>query len=277
LALFNQESTLEIVTLILTSIGGAATVLLIAAFLGKSLISHWFGKELERYKAEIARENSEALEHLKSEQLLHISARERSIELQILMDRYRGPLLHSANDLQSRIYNLVVNYVIDIYFIDDLGNSSEKEYFIKNTTFLIAQYFAWAEIIRNEVQFIEFYDTNHTKNLSSLQSSLCTAWQGDSRSDLSVWAGEQRGIGELMIEKKGDQYQCIGYSTFLTLLHSCDDKLLINLENRVKKYLESNEKHSSRLVSVQNSLIDIIEFLDPDNKRFNKDHLKKIS
>lgn len=268
---------MEIVTLVLASIGGAASALLIAGFLGRSLILHWFGKELERYKGEIVRENSEAIENLKSKQQLYDRAKERSIELQILMDRYRGPLLHAAYDLQSRIYNLVLNYAVDIYFIQDKGDGSEKEYFIKNTTFLIAQYFAWAEIIRNEIQFIEFDDTNYTKKLAILQDGLCTAWQNNSRGDLSIWAGEQRGIGELMIEVKSGRQQCIGYSTFLNLLNNSEDKLLLNLETRVQGYLNSNAKYSFRLVSVQNSLIDIIGFLDPKNKRFNEDYLKKIT
>ncbi|WP_172558817.1 hypothetical protein [Vibrio fluvialis] len=267
---------MEFVTLLLSSIGGATTVLLGLAFFGKNVVNFWLNRELESYKAEISHKNSEALEKLKSEQLLIVSAQERSIEIQMIMERYRAPLLHAANDLQSRIYNLVQNYVIDIYFIEKSGGDSEREYFIKNTTFLIAQYFAWTEIIRREIQFIEFDDIDSTRTLSILQSNLCSIWQGQSRLDISIWAGEQRGIGELMIEEKGDKIQCVGYSKFLKLLEESERGLLIELESRVRNHFKSEKKYSHRLVSVQNALIDVVEFLDPENKRFDSQSLKKI-
>lgn len=80
-----------------------------------------------------------------------------------------------------------------------------------------------------------------------------------------------------MIENINGRYQCIGYSTFLKLLNNNDGGLLNELESRVKKQLESQEKKPHRLISIQNSLIDVIYFLDPDNKRFNPETLQKIS
>jgi len=191
------------------------------------------------------------------------------------MDRYRGPLIHAAYDLQSRIYSLVNNYAIKIYFIDNNGDGSEKNYFIKNTTFVIAQYFAWTEIIRNEVQFIEFNNVDYTKKLATLQDKIYSIWQGGSRNGISIWAGEQRGVGELMVEEISGRQQCIGYSTFLKLLDKKEEPLLLDLESRVSDYLESGKPYSEKLVLIQNALIDIIKFLDPENKRFNENYLKK--
>ena len=254
----------------------ATTVLLCVGFFGKKILKFWFEKQLEHFKAEVSHKNAQALEVLKSEQYLVIKNRERSDEVQVVMDRYRGPLLHAANDLQSRIYNLVEHSTIDIYFINQSGDGSEKQYFIKNTAFLIAQYFAWTEIIRREIQFIEFNDFESTRRLAVLQAKLCSVWQGGSRK-LSIWAGEQRGIGELMIEKIDGKYQCIGYSSFLNIFGENNKGLLHELETRVRKQLESKEKRSHRLISVQNVLIDIIGFLDPESKRFEPKSLQKIA
>lgn len=268
---------METVTLLISSVGGAATVLLCIGFFGKRLLKFWFEKQLEHYKAEVSHRNAQALEVLKSEQYLVIKNRERADDIQIIMNRYRGPLLHAANDLQSRIYNLVENYAIDIYFINQSGDDSERQYFIKNTAFLIAQYFSWTEIIRREIQFIEFSNIENTRSLAILQAKLCSIWQGGSRNELSIWAGEQRAIGELMIEEIDGKYQCIGYSSFLKKLDENRKCLLHELEVRVKKQLESKEKRSHRLMSVQSVLIDIIGFLDPDCKRFEPESLQKIA
>ncbi|MFQ1879558.1 hypothetical protein ACK36J_19265 [Aeromonas veronii] len=268
---------MDFITILLSSIGGVTTILCCFGFLGKAIINSYINKAFEKYKNEISHKNSEALERLKSELQLYIKAQDRTIESQIIMDRYRGPLLHAANDLQSRIYNLTSNYAIDIYFVNNHGDGSERDYFIKNTSFLIAQYFAWTEIIRREIQFIEFDNIDSTKGLAILQAKICSNWQGGSRNNLSIWAGEQRAIGELMIENINGRYQCIGYSTFLKLLNNNDGGLLNELESRVKKQLESQEKKPHRLISIQNSLIDVIYFLDPDNKRFNPETLQKIS
>ncbi|WP_045451771.1 hypothetical protein [Vibrio campbellii] len=268
---------METITLLISSVGGATTVLLCVGFFGKKILKFWFEKQLEHFKAEVSHKNAQALEVLKSEQYLVIKNRERSDEVQVVMDRYRGPLLHAANDLQSRIYNLVEHSAIDIYFINQSGDGSEKQYFIKNTAFLIAQYFAWTEIIRREIQFIEFNDVESTRRLAVLQAKLCSVWQGGSRNYLSIWAGEQRGIGELMIEKIDGKYQCIGYSSFLNILGENNKGLLHELETRVRKQLESKEKRSHRLISVQNVLIDIIGFLDPESKRFEPKSLQKIA
>lgn len=269
---------MEFLQVILTALGGAVSALAVVVFLGKSIVSHWFGKELEQYKGNIDRENNEAIETLKTDLQLYVKAEERSIELQLTMDRYRGPLIHASYDLQSRIYNLICQNVIQIYFVDNHGDGSEKDYFVKNTMFVIAQYFAWTEIIRKEVQFIEFDDIAYTKDLSNLQDGIYSIWQASQYSDfLGIWAGEQRGIGEVMIEEQGTRLSCIGYSNFLKLVNKGDEPLLMQLESKVNNYLNSGKYRTERLIHLQNALIDMLEFLDPKHKRFSGIKRTKIA
>ncbi|MEJ6077618.1 hypothetical protein MT391_03575 [Vibrio sp. 1-Bac 57] len=265
---------METLNIIFVALGGAVSAFAVVAFLGQKLVSFWFGRELESYKGKVAKENNEALEKLKAD----IRAEERSVDLQLTMDRYRGPLVHSAYDLQSRIFNLVCQNVISLYFVNERGDASEKEYFIKNTMYVIAQYFAWTEIIRKEIQFIEFHESTVSKQLSALQDEIYSIWQSTEYKDsLSIWAGEQRGIGELILEEKDGCYKCIGYSKFLKIIADEKEPLLKQLESKVTSFLTSSNYNSARLVKLQNALIELLEFLDPKYIRFPKDKRSKIS
>ncbi|HIF9103702.1 TPA: hypothetical protein ACX6QN_001456 [Photobacterium damselae] len=269
---------MNIINTIFIALGGAASALVVVGFLGKQLVSFWFGRELESYKGDIARENNEALETLKADLQFQVRVRERAVELELIMDKYRWPLVHAAYDLQSRIFNLVNQNVVDLYFFKGRGDGSEKEYFLKNTMYLIAQYFAWTEIIRKEIQFIDFDDAKTSQKLSDLQDEIYSIWQFTTHNDsLNIWAGEQRGIGELLLQEKNSRYICIGYSQFLKLVSKGEEPLLIQLEAKINGYLNSQDRSSVRLVKLQNALIDLLEFLDANYVRFPKDKRTKIT
>tara|TARA_Y100000780_G_C13686305_1_gene417807 strand:- start:65 stop:979 length:915 start_codon:yes stop_codon:yes gene_type:complete len=268
----------DIINIIFIALGGAASALVVVGFLGQKLVSFWFSRELEAYKGCVVRENNETLETLKTDLQLLLRAEERTVNLELTMDKYRGPLVHSAYDLQSRIFNLVKQNVVDLYFFEGLGDGTEKEYFLKNTMYVMAQYFAWTEIIRKEIQFIEFSDINTSQKLSSLQDEIYSILQFTTQDDsLNIWAGEQRGIGELMLQEKDSCYTCIGYSQFLKLVKQGEEPLLSQLETKIECYLNSRDRSSVRLIKLQNALIDLLEFLDPDYVRFPKGKRTKIT
>ena len=80
-----------------------------------------------------------------------------------------------------------------------------------------------------------------------------------------------------MIETRNDKLSCIGYSKFLKMLEGNSEELLSQLDKKVKKYLEQEKFQNNRLVPVQNSLIDLLEFLDPDYIRFPKEQRTYIT
>src|SRR5687767_14799939 len=67
--------------------------------------------------------------------------------------RYYEPLLRSAYDLQSRLYNILMTDFVGRYLRE--GSDRRQQYALCNTVFLMAQYFAWTEIIRTAIQFID--------------------------------------------------------------------------------------------------------------------------
>src|SRR5713226_932481 len=79
-------------------------------------------------------------------------AEQRRIESEKAAARYREPLARAAYDLQSRFYNILEQNLLVAYF--DHGDERERSYVVDNTAFLVAQYFAWTEIIRRDIQYI---------------------------------------------------------------------------------------------------------------------------
>lgn len=217
-------------------------------------------KEVERYRHEleqVARDEDRRYNHDQ------------------IMKRYRAPLIHAIYELQSRIYNIVVKGFAKKY--GKMGNEGQREYAVKNTAYVIAQWFAWSEIIRNEVQLIEYDDPEETQRLSALRNEVYATWQTDEIQDgFMFWAGEQRAIGELMIEKTDSGAHCIGYAAFLEKLRSKPDPLLKCLDNRVKKVIESNTICVSRLCRLHHLLIDLLDLLDKDCRYFQKEVRRRI-
>ncbi|MCG8311863.1 MAG: hypothetical protein MI976_01490 [Pseudomonadales bacterium] len=261
---------MDIINVLLVAIGGTATALLAVGFLSKTLVSHLINKEMENHKAQLSHENNIALEEMKAALIRTAKNEDRTIEYELVMKRYKGPLLHAVYDLQSRLYNIIVQGLVNVYYTN--GNDSEKEYVVNNTVFVIAQYFAWTEIIRREIQFIDFRDLRQTRELSELRDNVYGLWQTDGFDDpFRIWAGEQRAIGELMIENLNDRSSCIGYATFLKKLEDNTEPLFKKLQKDVESLAIAGTDSYPRLQAVQNALIDILDYLDPEYIRFPKD------
>jgi hypothetical protein len=58
---------------------------------------------------------------------------ERKVDTEKTMSRYREPLARAAYDLQSRLYNILKQGLITVYF--DNGDKRERAYVIDNTAF----------------------------------------------------------------------------------------------------------------------------------------------
>ena len=234
---------------ILTSLGGTALGLAIAAFLSKSILGHYLTRQIESYKADLNHENEIAIAKIKSKLAKAEKTDERTHEYSRVMRRYQGPLQHAAYDLQSRLYATVTQNLIPVYV--DNGDQHEREYVINNSAFVIAQYFAWAEIIRNEIQFIDFSTSNKTRRFSCLQDELYGLWRTDVLQDeFRLWSGEQRAIGELMIESQADNQTCIGYAEFIKIIKNNEQPLLNKLVEDVANFSQNPEQSFQRITKI---------------------------
>jgi len=190
----------------------------------------------------------------------------KSQEAARLVARYRDPMLRSAFDLQSRIYN--------VYRPGGFTLDKDPEYFRLNTLFLIADFLGWLEIIRRELQFVDLGAVQATRELglrlAEVQELLAntTDWPDA----CYVYRGYQRAIGELMLTPIDDgpgtrRHECIGYAAFVAAhADPAFEKWFTRLGDAIERL---TEERPARLVAVQNALIDLVDFLDPDRERFH--------
>lgn len=203
-------------------------------------------------------------------------AEQRQIESEKALSRYREPLARAAYDLQSRLYNILELGLIAAYY--DNGDDRERSYVVDNTAFLVAQYLAWTEIIRRDIQYIDLGQDEQTCQLARLQDDIYALFQTD-RFDrmFRIFAGEQRAIGERMIRDVARGPECAGYATFLDQLAKAPDPLLEPIRDDVRTLSTRLQDARIRLVALQNALIDLLLFLDPDFIRFPKERRTKVT
>ncbi len=266
---------MDLIQVLVAAFGGSVIVLGVVAFFGKSLLSQLLAREMEDLRSRLKVEGDSVVESLKAR--LQKDAREdnRQFELEQTMRRYQGPLLHAVYDLQSRLYNIIVNGFFRKYLVG--GSPEQKHYAEYNTAFLIAQFFGWTEIIRQEVQFIDFAESGKTRRLSEIRDEIYTLWQTDHFGDpLMIWAGEQRGIGELMIESSNERLTCKGYASFLKSFGASQEPLMLRIRGAILASAHDQGSSNDRMRAIQHKLIDMMAILDPDGLRFREACRTKI-
>ncbi len=200
-----------------------------------------------------------------------------------VMARYREPLLRAAFDLQSRVYNIVKQDFLGKYYLN--GRPAEREYAITNSLFVFAEYFAWVEVLRRGVQFLDLGDVERNRCLTERLEAV-TLTLGDDQliptPAFRLLRGQQRALGEVMVEEmpsgnRDDCGQCLGYATFIERLGKDPpfrrwfEPLRADIEE-----LATDDAGYERLVRMQHDLIDLIDFLDDPPVRFSKAQRTKI-
>jgi len=228
--------------------------------IGAAVIAVWGQLRVKRVEAHVALQKAEAEHRAESEQ----TAR-----------RFREPLGRAAYELQSRIFNIIKRGFLTEYL--EGGDDRTRPYSINHTAFVIAQYFAWTEIIRREIQFIDLGADEETRLLAQLQHKIYSGWQTDKYHPLlRVFGGEQHAIGERMIREGPRGPQCMGFASYLDYLKGGPDSLICALNADIESLGARLEEAMPRLAELQHSLIDLVEFLDPKAIRFPQRNRTRI-
>ncbi|MFI5773090.1 hypothetical protein ACIA74_32185 [Streptomyces sp. NPDC051658] len=215
---------------------------------------------------------------LLSAELTQGSARRaRSEQRQDVMSRYRDPLLWAAFDLQSRLENIAVREVGFLTTHYACGSPRTREYARRNTLFVLAEYLGWVEIIRLRVRFLDLGDREDNRRIVALLFEVGKVLSSDGYADarFSLFRGEQRAIGELMVADGGES--CIGYAEFCRRLDT--DSAFAAWFDRPSDDIEESATRTApagRLVDLRNSLLELIQFLDPDGVRFPADQRHQV-
>jgi hypothetical protein len=223
-----------------------------------------------RLQADLARLNNDLgsdLARLNSELQAEVQARgallERDLRAEEVLARYREPLATAAFDLQSRLYNILC-----LNFFDKFGGDHERCEIAENTTlFRLAQYLGWTEILRRDVQFLNFPEADDTRLVSRLQSQIRRRLLTDEYGQvMMIWLDEQRAIGEQMIVEEHDHVLCMGYARF----HQEYATRFAPWFERLRSELQS-QAGRERLREVQRLLCDLVETLDGQRVRYTED------
>ncbi len=185
-----------------------------------------------------------------------------------LLARYSEPMARAAFDFQSRLYNISRKWFLT-------GSDTPDDYRRLSTLWLLGQFLGWLEIIRREVQVIDYGDIRRTAELQRHIFDVVDIFSTNSIDDpaLRVFRAEQRAIGELMVTERitGDSRHSdiLGYAAFVERLET--DPSFMRWFSRWNDDLDAlmeGEQVGARLILVQRALINLIDFFDPEWVRF---------
>jgi hypothetical protein len=177
--------------------------------------------------------------------------------------------------LQSRLFNILRQGLIQVYLVN--GNEREKSYVINNTCFLTAQYLCWTELISRDIQFIDLEENTKTRDLLRLQDTICSLWGTDQQPSVCrIFAGEQRAMGEALIQTTNAKSECMGYGAFLKTFAPGTNDLIDAVRDDIGSLSTHLGQATDRLRNIQNALIDLLVMLDPDGIRFPPDRRTKV-
>lgn len=239
---------------------------------------------IETFKADHSLKLSNLEQEFRKEILQFQKAQDKQEKLEEVVHKYTGVILLSAKDLQDRLWHLLVrqrrakNKVLREE--DDRTPSSQtypmtKQHYLNSTIFLFGQYFCWLEILKIEIRYLNFGDDKLTNDFSALvkvieRSLADTQFQNVSKTvvktDFLVFQLMQTQIGCELIDDTGSELRCISFNEFSEKCGEMKSRLegLNMLESLVLDTTEMAKSNfcNTRLRIVNNSLVDLIEFLN---------------
>lgn len=193
-------------------------------------------------------------------------AQTKAEQAEAILSRYRVPLLRTALALQRRLYNIVrEGFLVYLH-----SGDAELEYYARiYPIYELAEYLCWVEIARRDMQFLDLgsekLNTDFVHHLDTTQHAISTE---KFPRPLRLFHGEQRAIGELLMMRTDNpssaRHESLGYVGFCTRLDRDAEfaKWFERLYNDMDRIASAKHEEQSRLIVLQNRLIDLIEFLD---------------
>lgn len=225
-------------------------------------------RQIERFRVEHRKD----IELLRDELRSRAIQDDRQVQRETVMARYRQPLAMAAYDCHRRVHHILTNDFLGRYASPD---ASRREMAILTTVYRVAQYFCWAEILRQEIQLLQAPNTETTKRTNQLMNRIIKAFMSDRFGcpGFEIWRDQQRSIGELMIDETGRQRRCIGYFAFEKTYEERFAKLCGGMVQALE--WPNGELLSPRLQLVQHLFCDLASHLDSAELQYEYDWHKK--
>jgi len=136
-------------TQVVVAVASAAVALLSAVVAG--LMTSWSAHRTRRYESLIEAQQK---------------AQSKAEQAEMVLSRYREPLLSAAHNLQARLYNIVEQTFLTEYL--HCGDHNLERYARDYTVYVLAEYLCWAEIIRRDLRFLDLGSEIRNRDLVRL-------------------------------------------------------------------------------------------------------------
>ncbi len=196
--------------------------------------------------------------------------REQHVRQRQLLATQRDPAVRAINELQGRLWVILSTRAANYRYVKQQG---DEEYYIQSTAFLVAQYFAWSELMRQQIAALDYSD------LSLLLEEVSDAF-AHGGPGFQIYRLEQREIGErLMTQRKADSDAAIfRYSEFRDVMAAPKPaERLLALRDRSQYLLDHIDKETDRATHIQNALVDLLDFIDAERRWVAPDRRRKFS
>ena len=179
------------------------------------------------------------------------------------LDTYREPLVNAAYELQARLHNILKNRFIEDFLLDE-QKAGKQDAAMQTTLYVFAQFLAWKEIIRRDVQFLRMRSDVETRDVQKLLGDITeTFLLKELGHQFMIWRIEQHGLGGAMIDTDAGRPVCIGYGEFLAKR----DAMAMWLDPLNRDLRDIQDSGRARLTLLQHQLLALVILLDPEKIR----------
>jgi hypothetical protein len=196
--------------------------------------------------------------------------RDQRVRQRQLLATHRDPAVRAINELQGRLWVVLSSGAANYRYVK---GQRRGQYYIESTAFVVAQYLAWSELMRRQIAALDYRDLSRL--LDEVSEGFAHGGPG-----FQLFLYDQREIGErLMAASTHDPTAPIfRYSDFRDMMGASDlPESLRALRDASKHLLEHVEDESTRAARIQNALIDLLDFVDPDRRWVRTERRNRFS
>lgn len=185
--------------------------------------------------------------------------REATETSQQIVNRHLDPVLKAADELVGKLRSLAQHDFVEFNDYPELKNGLAANIELTNFLYLFGQFWARVQILRIEGLYVNLAADEKGKKLKSFLDTL------ETRGVRVVDRPRQRGMGESLIEQRGNYLSALTYHQFVQhyRLQETIREWFEPLQNRVLQI--SHSQHRQQLLVYGAVLHALIDTLDPEH------------
>jgi|SRR3972149_7654515 len=183
--------------------------------------------------------------------------RESSETAQQIVNRHLDPVLKAADELVGKLRSLAEHDFVEFKHYPKLENGLVANIELTNFLYLFGQFWARVQILRSEGLYVNLAANESGKKLKSFLDAL------ESRRVQVVDRPCQRGMGESLIQQRGNYLSALTYHKFVQHYrsHTTIREWFLPLQNLIEQIRHT--KHGQHLLIYGVVLHALIDTLDP--------------